>query len=102
MIKIPYVLAFRNLLYAMVCTRLCIAHAAGVVNRFFENLNKQHWEVVKWILRCLKGTSNSFLCFVDNSSVLREGYINKNMPIDVDTRNSTTIYLYTFVCATIY
>ena len=34
--KVPYALAIDNLMYAMVCTRLDIAHAMGVVSRFMS------------------------------------------------------------------
>ena len=52
MSKVPYASAVRSLMYAMVCTRPDIAHA--VVN----NPGKEHWMVVKWILRYLRGTTN--------------------------------------------
>ena len=67
----------------------------GVVSRFLANLGKQHWGVVKWILRYLKGTTHHCLCFGDNNIML-EGFIDAVMVGDVDTRNSTTGYLYTF------
>jgi hypothetical protein len=50
-------------MYAMVCTRLDIAHAVGVVRRYMKNPGKEHWEVVKWILIYLRGTANHALCF---------------------------------------
>jgi len=81
----------------MVCTHphKNIAHSVGVVSRFLANLNKQHWQAVKWISRYLKGTSNYCLCFGNNNVVL-EGYIDVNMARDVDTIKSTTGYLCTF------
>ena len=60
---IPYSSAIGSLMYAKVCNRPDIAHAVGVVSRFLANLGKEHWEVVKWILRYLKGTSKMWLCF---------------------------------------
>ena len=44
MIKVPYSSAVGSLMYAMVCMRLDIAHAIGVINRFLSNLGKEHWE----------------------------------------------------------
>ena len=35
--KIPYASAVGSLMYAMVCTRLDIAHAIGVVSKFLSN-----------------------------------------------------------------
>lgn len=31
----------------MVCTRLDIAHAVGVITSFLNNPKKEHWEIVK-------------------------------------------------------
>lgn len=55
---IPYKSAVHSIMYAMVSTLPDIAHAVGVVSRFMRNPGKIHWEVVKWILRYLKGTSD--------------------------------------------
>ena len=100
MSKIPYASAVGSMMYAMVCTRPDIAHSVGVVSRFLANPRKQHWEAVKWILRYLKGTSHHCLCFGDNNIVL-EGFIDVDMAGDVDTRKSTTSYLYTFAGAAV-
>jgi hypothetical protein len=61
--KVPYTSAIGSLMYAMVCARLDIVHAVGVVRRYMSNPGKQHWEAVKWILRYLKGTSNTYIFF---------------------------------------
>ena len=95
MSTIPYSSAVGSLMYAMVCTRPDIAHAVGVVSRFLSNPGKKHWEAVKWILRYLKGTSNSSLCFGGADPVL-EGYTDSDMAGDPDGRKSTSGYLYTF------
>ena len=58
MSKVPYPSAFGSLMYAMVCARPNIAHAVGVVSRYMNNPRKEHWMVVKWILRYLRGTTN--------------------------------------------
>ena len=42
MSKILYAFAVGSLVYAMMCIMLDIAHAAGVVSRFFSNLRKEH------------------------------------------------------------
>ena len=73
MTKVTYVSAIGSLMYAMVCTRLDIAHAVGVVSRFMSRPGKQHWEAVKWILRYLKGSSDTSLCFT-GASLKLQGY----------------------------
>ena len=40
--KVVYALAIDSLMYAMVCTKLDIAHAMGVVSRFMSRPGKQH------------------------------------------------------------
>ena len=63
MTLVPYASAVGSLMYAMVCTRPDIAHVVEVVSRYTENSGKEHWEVVKWLLRYLRGTSSTSLCF---------------------------------------
>jgi hypothetical protein len=55
MSNVPYSSTIGNLMYMMVCTRLDIVHAMGVVSRYMNNIGKEHWKVVKWILRYLRG-----------------------------------------------
>jgi len=40
--KVPYSSAVSSLMYAMVCTRPNILHAVGVVNRYMNDLGKEH------------------------------------------------------------
>ena len=60
---VPYTSAINNLMYAMVYTRLDIAHAIGVINWFLSNPSKEHYMAMKWILMYLKGTIRACLCF---------------------------------------
>ena len=62
MSKFPYASTVGSLMYAMVYIRPNIAHAVGVVSRYMNNPGKEHWMVVKWILRYLRGTTNQALC----------------------------------------
>ena len=79
----------RSLMYVMVCTQLDIAHAIGVVSRFTVNPGKDHWEVVKWIFRYLRGRSKLCLTFGDFKPVL-EGYVDADWAGDLDGRKSTS------------
>ena len=63
MSKVPYSSAVGSLMYAMVCTRLDIAHAVGVVSRYMNNPGKEHQDEVKWILSYLIGIAIHALCF---------------------------------------
>ena len=79
---------------AMVCTKPDIAHAVGVVSRFMSRLRKQHWETVKWILRYLRGSSNTCLC-VTGGSLKLQGYVDVDFAGDIDSRKSTTGFVFT-------
>ena len=59
MSKIPYALVVGSLMYAMVCARPDIAHAVEVASRYMSHPGIEHWNVFKWILRYLRGTSIS-------------------------------------------
>nr|GEV04088.1 retrovirus-related Pol polyprotein from transposon TNT 1-94 [Tanacetum cinerariifolium] len=63
MSKVPYANAVGSLVYLMVCTRLDIAYAVSVVNKYLANPSKNHWEAVKWILKYLRGTTNVGLVY---------------------------------------
>ena len=67
MSKEPYASVIGSLMYAMMCTKPNIAHAVGVVSRYMSKPGKQHWEVVKWIPRYLRGSIDTCLCFTGAS-----------------------------------
>ena len=92
---VPYASSIDSLIYAMVCTKLDIAHAITVVSRLLCNPGKKHWTIVKCILRILRGTSRACLCFGHDKPVLQV-YINAVMIGDVDSRKSLLEYLLTF------
>jgi hypothetical protein len=92
--KIPYASAVGSLMYAMVSTRPDIAHAVGVVSRFMSNPGREHWQGVKWLLRYLKRTSKTCLCFRKKKIVL-EGFADADLGGDKDTGKSTTGYVFT-------
>ena len=95
MAKVPYSSAVGSLMYAMVCTRPDIAHAVSVVSRFLDNPGREHWEAVKWILRYLKGTTKTCLCFGGSNAVL-EGFTNADMAGDLDNIKSISGFVFTF------
>jgi hypothetical protein len=70
MSKVPYSSVVSSLMYAMVCTRSDIAHAVGVVSSYMNNLGKEHWAVVKWILRYLRCTATHAFFFEGSNTVL--------------------------------
>ncbi|KAL6328733.1 hypothetical protein AAG906_003750 [Vitis piasezkii] len=100
MSKVPYASTIGSLMYVMVCTRPDIAHVVGVVSRFMSRPRKQHWEAVKWILRYLKGSLDTCLCFT-GASLKLQGYVNADFTGDIDSRKSTTRFVFTLGGTTI-
>ena len=91
---IPYASACGSLMYAMVATRPDIAYAVGVVSRYMSNPGKAHWEAVKCVFRYLKGTQRKCLCYGKGALNL-QGYCDADMAGDLDTRKSTSGYIFT-------
>ena len=87
-------------MYVMVCTRPNIAHAVGVVSRYMANPGKEHWEVVKWLLRYLRGTSSTSLCF-GKGKISLQGFVDANLCGDVKSSKITSAYIYTIVGTTV-
>ena len=53
-----------------------------------SRLGKQHWEAVKWILRYLKGSSDTCFYFTGVSLKLQD-YVDADFAGDIDSRKST-------------
>jgi hypothetical protein len=92
--KVPYASAIGSLMYAMVCTRPDIAHAVGVVSRYMSNPGRQHWEAVKWLMRYLRGSADVSLNFT-KAGLKLQGFVDADLGGDVDSRKSTTGFVYT-------
>ena len=100
MSKVPYASTIGRLMYAMVCTRPDNAHAVGVMSRFMSRPEKQHWVAVKWILRYLKGSSDTYLCFT-GASLKLQGYVDADFASDIDSRKSIIGFVFTLGGTTI-
>ena len=101
MSKVPYASAIGSLMYAIMCTRLDIAHAIGVVSRYMSRPGKQYWEAVKWILRYLRGSIDTCLYFT-GASLKLQGYVNADLANDIDSRKSTNEFVFTLGGTTIF
>ncbi|KAF3624479.1 putative CBL-interacting protein kinase 5-like isoform 1 [Capsicum annuum] len=64
---------------------------AKVVNTSLAS--KEHWEVVKWILRYLRGTSADCLCFEGSDPILK-GYTDADMAGDLVENLLLELYLH--------
>ena len=94
--KVPYRSAVGSLMYAMVGTRPDIATAVGVVSRHLENPGQAHWSAVKRIFRYLRGTTGVGICYGTSKNLgVLEGYSDADWAGDLDSRRSTTGYVFT-------
>lgn len=89
MSKVPYALVVGILMNVMVCTRMDIAHAVGVVSRYMNHLGIEHWNTVKWILIYLRGTSRKCLYF-GGSTIDLKGYVDLDFVGGLNATWSTT------------
>ncbi|KAG8486285.1 hypothetical protein CXB51_019701 [Gossypium anomalum] len=94
MSHVPYSSAVGSLMYAMVCSRPDLSYAVSAVSRYMANPGKEHWKVVQWILRYLRGTTDVCLQFGrTEDEVIR--YVDADFAEDLDRRRSLTGYIFT-------
>jgi hypothetical protein len=84
-----------SILYASTVSRPDLSHAAGVLSRFVSKWNETHWAAAKHLLRYIRGTTELCLTF-DGEAGKRIvlGYADADWGGDLDTRRSTTGYLF--------
>jgi transposase InsO family protein len=92
---IPYRAIIGSLMYLMVSTRPDIAAAVGMLSRFLENPGRSHYEAAKRVLRYISKTRNMGLVFFNHGVIEVSGYSDSDWGGCVDTRRSTTGYVYT-------
>ncbi|GKB43117.1 retrovirus-related pol polyprotein from transposon TNT 1-94 [Tanacetum coccineum] len=96
MSKVLYANVVGILMYLMVCTRPDIAYTVSIVSRYLANPGKNHWEVVKWILKYLKGTTDIGLVYGRDQGkhVGVGGFVDADYAKDPDKGRSTTGYVF--------
>lgn len=87
------------LTYISMVTRPDISAAVSILSSYMSDPSKEHWIGVKRILRYLKGTVNFGLKFTmsendDENENELFGYSDANWAGDVDTRRSTSGYVF--------
>ncbi|XP_068644654.1 secreted RxLR effector protein 161-like [Aristolochia californica] len=91
---IPYAFAVGSLMYVQVCTRPDIVFAVGMLGRYQSNLGLDHWRATKKIMRYLQGTKDYMLMYrrTDNLEVI--GYSDFDFVGCIDSRKSTSRYIF--------
>ncbi|KAL0357904.1 UNVERIFIED_CONTAM: Retrovirus-related Pol polyprotein from transposon TNT 1-94 [Sesamum calycinum] len=83
-----------SVMFLMNYTRPDIAYAVSRLSRYTHNLNKEHWDALRHLLKYLKDTINLCLYFNKYPGVL-EGFCDANWVIDYDELSSTSGYVFT-------
>ncbi|GJX16821.1 hypothetical protein Tco_0217653 [Tanacetum coccineum] len=79
-----------SLMYLMVYPRPDITYAVSIVSRYLANPGKNHWEVVKWILKYSKGTADVGLVYGRDQGkhIVVDGFVNADYAKDPDKDRS--------------
>ena len=92
MSRVPYSSVVGSLMYAMVCSCPDLAYAVSAIGRYMEQLGKEHWKAIQWIMRYLRGSCSVCLQFGRTRVV---GYVDYDCVEDLDKRRSLIGYVFT-------
>jgi hypothetical protein len=99
MTTVPYSQILGCLQYLVTCTRSDLAYLVNHLAQFMSSPAPVHWLALKRLLRYLRKTSHSSLLYSGSSSSSSltyklEGWCDAEWAGDIDTRRSTTGYLF--------
>uniref|UniRef100_A0A8D8QIS8 Copia protein n=1 Tax=Cacopsylla melanoneura TaxID=428564 RepID=A0A8D8QIS8_9HEMI len=86
----PYRLLLGSLMYAMLGSRPDLSYALNYLSRFQNNPNDVVWNMLKRVLRYVKGTLNVKLVFKKQVGTVLVGYSDADWGSDSQDRKSTT------------
>lgn len=92
----PYREAVGSLMYLTVATRPDISFAVGLACRYLNRPNENHVNLVKRIFKYIKGTINFGIRFKSNAALNLECFSDADYAGDVDTRKSTSGFVFMF------
>ncbi|KAL1321793.1 hypothetical protein AAHE18_14G151900 [Arachis hypogaea] len=81
-------------MYAMTYTRPDIVYALGRLSWYTSNPSKEHWHIIRRILKYLKGTINYTLLYSGEPSVLK-GYTDARWINYTEDHASTSGWIFT-------
>lgn len=83
---VPYASVVGSLMYEMVCTQLDIAHVVGLLRSYMLTPGKEHWTIIKRVLKYLHGTINFIICYQGkpetNRKVEVHGIVDSDWVVD--------------------
>lgn len=91
-VNFPYREAVGSLLFLSSVSRPDISFAVNVLSRYVNNPSQQHVNAIKRVIRYLINTKDLYICYGESSDLT--GYSDSDFAGDVDTRKSTTGYIF--------
>lgn len=88
----PYREAIGSLLFLCSVSRPDICFAVNVLSRYVNNPSQQHVNAIKRVIRYLIDTKDYFIKYGESNDLI--GYSDSDFASDVDTRKSTTGYIF--------
>lgn len=92
---IPYREAVGSLMFLSIVSRSDISYAINLVSKFLNRHGKEHWRTVKRIISYVAGTIEYGIEYKSGgSNLILQGYSDADFAGDVETRRSTTGYMF--------
>lgn len=93
--NIPYREAVGSLMFLAVVSRPDITFAVNVLSRFLNKHNQNRWNAAKRVFKYLIGTAELGIMYKsDENGFILEGYSDADFAGDIETRRSTTGYMF--------
>ena len=80
-------------MYAMLCTRLDVAHPLSMTSMFQQDLGEKHWTAVKEIFKYLR-TKKFFLVYGGEKELIVNGYTDAAFQTDAENSKSQSGYVF--------
>ena len=93
--NVPYRSCVDGIMYLMVATRPDLAAAMGVLSQFAADPCPTHWQALKRVLRYLNATQTHGLQYSQRGSINLLGYSDADWAGDIESRRSTSGYIFT-------
>ena len=97
---VPYASAVGSLIYTILCTIPDICYIVDMVSKYQSNPGPKHQTAVKHIFKYLRRTRDYILTY-GGSDLIPVSYTNSDFMSDMDSRKSTSGYVFTFGRATV-
>ena len=91
----PYREVVGSLMYLMVTTRPDLSFSVGYLARYLNKFTKTHFAAAIQVLKYVKGTEDIGITYHSNVPCKLVGYSDADWASDINTRRSTTGYLFT-------